>query len=766
MQHEQNVEMENSHSFCIDREEEDTERFNQHKKFAEQGDAGEQNLVADAYFHGRGVAQDYSEAFFWYQKAAAQGDFYAKAGLANCYLEGNGVKKDPIQAVNLFKQVASQVISDIPTNNIQLRFLFDTQKSIQSTAQYQLGNCYYKGNGVKQDYDQAFEWFQKAAKRNEEAKVMLAECYLNGSGVEKNLVQGFKLLEEVVKKQNDALAQFELAIRYLFCKELEENRSQAIKWFEKAADPDQRTLRPECKQARIQAQTMLGICYYHEHSVKDNNSAFEYFEKSSKEGNDSIGYLWLACIYQLKNKQQFEKLNIYEQPWWHSSHSDSPHVKYHQQDIDKLLCKAAAGFFLKDDGYNYTDPDIIDFIFPENFVIEFLENQNFSYAKVILAFYYQCKNEKEKSLALLNEAASQNDILTYYLLGMHYKGTDFDKAKEYFDKVEKYKEQSTYEKDTVTILRISSQNEIISYQKEKLEEKNKHLTYAQERLRELVKNTSHLAGNLLRPNTQEKIAKKLKNSEFSEESKKLYYASSDIKYVKQQFKLLEIMQSLTGSEAITSQIKLDQVDKSNNQSMSIEDILNLAAFRAIDKLFDTNEYSLDFARETIEKKQGDFFKLSNKYQKYVLATNDDNYRLSIISWCSENLRPITINYKCADWKKILFYNNSQSVALFFCYFFELFFNAFKYADHNEHDFLTITLANEFIDNNEFLTMTWTNPKGNQTSFGSNQGLNLSASYISLLNDDNYKDKSQELIAHSDNTFELITRIDRKIFNLK
>ena len=287
---------------------------------------------------------------------------------------------------------------------------------------------------------------------------------------------------------------------------------------------------------------------------------------------------------------------------------------------------------------------------------------------------------------------------------------------------------------------------------------------AQEKLRELVQNTSHLAGNLLRPNTQEKIAKRLKNTEFTDESKKLYYASSDIRYVKQQFKLLEIMQSLTGSEAIRSQIKLDEVDNCSNQSMSIEDILNLAAFRAIDKFFDTNEYSLNFARDTIGKKQGDFLRLSSEYQKYVLATVDDE-NLSILSWCSENLRPITICYKCDDWKKILFHNNSQSVALFFCYFFELLFNAFKYADHNEHDFLTITLGNEVISGNEFLTMIWTNPKSNQSSFGSNKGLNLSASYISLLNDDKYKEKSQEVISRNDNTFELITRIDRIIFNL-
>jgi len=95
----------------------------------------------------------------------------------------------------------------------------------------------------------------------------------------------------------------------------------------------------------------------------------------------------------------------------------------------------------------------------------------------------------------------------------------------------------------------------------------------------------------------------------------------------------------------------------------------------------------------------------------------------------------------------------------------LFFNAFKYADHSQNDFLTITLGSEVISENNFLTITWENPKSNQTSFGSNQGLNLSASYISLLNPDEYKNKSQEVITRSDATFELLTRINKKTFNL-
>ncbi len=32
-----------------------------------------------------------------------------------------------------------------------------------ATAQYDLGEAYYRGNGVEQDYDKALEWYRKGA---------------------------------------------------------------------------------------------------------------------------------------------------------------------------------------------------------------------------------------------------------------------------------------------------------------------------------------------------------------------------------------------------------------------------------------------------------------------------------------------------------------------------------------------------------------------------------------------------------------------------
>jgi hypothetical protein len=90
---------------------------------------------------------------------------------------------------------------------------------------------------------------------------------------------------------------------------------------------------------------------------------------------------------------------------------------------------------------------MIDFIFPKDEIIEFLENQDFSYAKVILAFYYRCKNEEEKSLEFLKSADKENNIIASYELGKYYKELEkLDDAKVYFEAVEKRK-NSPFDKE-------------------------------------------------------------------------------------------------------------------------------------------------------------------------------------------------------------------------------------------------------------------------------------------------------------------------------
>lgn len=56
-------------------------------------------------------------------------------------------------------------------------------------AQYELGNCYYNGNGVSEDKAEAVKWYYKAANRGyARAQYSLGNCYYNGYGVHKRYI--------------------------------------------------------------------------------------------------------------------------------------------------------------------------------------------------------------------------------------------------------------------------------------------------------------------------------------------------------------------------------------------------------------------------------------------------------------------------------------------------------------------------------------------------------------------------------------------------
>ena len=77
-------------------------------KAAEQGDSVAQNNLGSCYYHGQGVAQDYSEAVKWYRKAAEQGNSYAQYNLGICYHNGQGVQRNYSAAVKWYRKAAEQ----------------------------------------------------------------------------------------------------------------------------------------------------------------------------------------------------------------------------------------------------------------------------------------------------------------------------------------------------------------------------------------------------------------------------------------------------------------------------------------------------------------------------------------------------------------------------------------------------------------------------------------------------------------------------------
>ena len=74
-----------------------------------------------------------------------------------------------------------------PKQDIEVRDFKD------ASAQNNLGDCYYYGNGVEQDYAEAVKWYRKAADQGEaSAQFNLGKSYYNGDGVKKDYVEAVK----------------------------------------------------------------------------------------------------------------------------------------------------------------------------------------------------------------------------------------------------------------------------------------------------------------------------------------------------------------------------------------------------------------------------------------------------------------------------------------------------------------------------------------------------------------------------------------------
>ncbi|QLH37625.1 MAG: sel1 repeat family protein [Parachlamydiaceae bacterium] len=62
-------------------------------------------------------------------------------------------------------------------------------------AQSRLGLCYYRGEGVNQDYEKAVQYFKQAADQNDaRAQSNLGICLMYGQGIEQNKEEAIKFL--------------------------------------------------------------------------------------------------------------------------------------------------------------------------------------------------------------------------------------------------------------------------------------------------------------------------------------------------------------------------------------------------------------------------------------------------------------------------------------------------------------------------------------------------------------------------------------------
>jgi uncharacterized protein len=211
---------------------------------AEAGDATAQLALGRAYQNGTGVPQNDELAAKWYRKAADQGDAAAQNNLGVLYRAGLGVEKDKEEALKWYHMAARQG---------------------DANAMFNIGAAYYDGD-VPATALAAYEWFVLA----EEAGSSSASDAVKRTGAE--LGAPFA---------QDAL--IEIAQMYEKGTDLPQNYSQAIKWYNRAAE-----------SGSASAKVQLASMYINGSGVpKDYSRAMELCHSAGILGYYCVGHIYV-----------------------------------------------------------------------------------------------------------------------------------------------------------------------------------------------------------------------------------------------------------------------------------------------------------------------------------------------------------------------------------------------------------------------------------------------------------------------------------------
>ena len=256
-------------------------------------------------------------------------------------------------------------------------------KKLKPYVQYRIGKMFCYGLGTEQDYEKAFEWFERSAKqKNKFAQFSLANLYYYGSGVEKDL-------------------------------------SQAFLWYQRAASQGQ----------PYAAYSIAQMYRYGEYVTKDNDTAQRYYKQALS------GFLKIESD-DMANDDLFYKLG---QMFKLGLGTDSDVTKA----IEYFRCSAEMNN--KNGLFEYGKALLIGEHIPQNTdsAVKLLEkavklkNRN---AKRFLALEYisgeHLEQDIEKGIALLTECADSGDVIACYRLGKIYLQGEI--MPQNLDKAEKY----------------------------------------------------------------------------------------------------------------------------------------------------------------------------------------------------------------------------------------------------------------------------------------------------------------------------------------
>lgn len=256
-------------------------------------------------------------------------------------------------------------------------------KKLKPYVQYRIGKMFCYGLGTEQNYQKAFEWFERSAKqKNKFAQFSLANLYYYGNGVEKDLSQAF-LWYQRASSQGQPYAAYSIAQMYRYGEYVTKDNDTAQRYYKQALS----------EFLKIENDDMA------------NDDLFYKLGQMFKLGLGTDSDVTKAIEYFRRSAEMNNKNGLFE---YGKALLIGEHIPQDKEKAVKLLEKAIK-----------------------------LENIN---AKRFLALELisgeHLDQDIDKGLAMLTECADSGDAFACYKLGkIYFKGDivlqDLDKAEKY-----------------------------------------------------------------------------------------------------------------------------------------------------------------------------------------------------------------------------------------------------------------------------------------------------------------------------------------------
>ncbi|PKY30081.1 kinase-like protein [Rhizophagus irregularis] len=189
--------------------------FKYYETLAKKGNSDAQHQLGNCFYYGIGTIINKKQAFYWYEKAANNGNIIAKIIFERYYNKKiNRIKKDRGTKIKFHKLIYFEGLRRIGINNY---FGTGTKQNYEKAfnyfqraatngnkfAQYDLGNCFKNGEGVTKDERKAFELYHKSAEQGcKNAQYQLGNCYNEGIGIDINKMNAFELYKIAAEREN------------------------------------------------------------------------------------------------------------------------------------------------------------------------------------------------------------------------------------------------------------------------------------------------------------------------------------------------------------------------------------------------------------------------------------------------------------------------------------------------------------------------------------------------------------------------------------